>query len=197
MDRIRRASDRLERMIGDLLDVSRIEARRLTVEAARIDLISLVAEVIELVPGLEGRCRTAFATDALQVWADAERLVQVLSNLLSNALKYGDPDTPVEVAAERAGTMIRISVTNEGPGIAPDEVPRLFARFARTRSAQSGPAVGLGLGLYICRGIVEAHGGELWAESVPGERTHFRFTLRAAGAAEKSAPAPAPIQRAS
>ncbi len=180
VERIRRASDRLERMIGDLLDVSRIEARRLTVNAVRVDVPSLVAEVIQLVPGLEGRCHTALPSDARLVWADAERLVQVLSNLLSNALKYGDPDTPVEVSAERIGEMVRISVMNEGPGIAPDEVSGLFSRFARTRAATSGPAAGLGLGLYICRGIIEAHGGTLWVESVPGERTHFRFTLRAA-----------------
>jgi PAS domain S-box-containing protein len=189
VDRIRRANDRLERMIGDLLDVSRVEAQHLTVQPTRVDLPSLVGEVIQLVPGLEARCRTEVAPDAHLVWADAERLVQVLSNLLSNALKYGDPDTLIEVLAERTGEMVRISVANEGPGIAADELPRLFSRFARTRSAQSGPAAGLGLGLYICRGIIEAHGGEMWAESVPGERTHFRFTLRAAGAAGESASA--------
>jgi len=195
VDRIRKASDRLERMVSDLLDASRIEARRLSVNAGPVDLPPLVAEVIPLVPGLEGRCRTRLAPDALHVWADAERVVQVLGNLLSNALKYGDPDTPVELCAERAGEMVRISVTNEGPGIAPDELPRLFSRFARTRSAQSGPATGLGLGLYICRGLVEAHGGELWAESIPGQQTHFRFTLRAA--AERDSRAHAPMRRAS
>jgi signal transduction histidine kinase len=73
--------------------------------------------------------------------------------------------------------MVQVTVTNEGPGIAPDEVPKLFSRFARTRAAQSGGVPGLGLGLYICRGIVEAHGGRLWVESVPGDKTHFRFTL--------------------
>lgn len=195
VDRIRKASDRLERMVSDLLDASRIEARRLSVNAGPVDLPPLVAEVIPLVSALEGRCRTRFAPDALHVWADAERVVQVLCNLLSNALKYGDPDTPVELCAERAGEMVRISVTNEGPGIAPDELPRLFSRFARTRSAQSGPVTGLGLGLYICRGLIEAHGGELWAESTPGQQTHFRFTLRAA--AERDGRAHAPMRRAS
>lgn len=190
VERIQRASNRLERMIGDLLDVSRIEARRLTVQAVRVDLCSLVTEVIQLVPGLEGRCRAALAPDARLVWADGERVLQVLSNLLSNALKYGDPGTSIEVSAERVGEMIRITVTNDGPGIAPDELPLLFGRFARTRSAQSGPVTGLGLGLYICRGIIEAHGGELRAESVPGGKTHFRFTLRAASTAEQSTASP-------
>jgi signal transduction histidine kinase len=179
-------------MIDDLLDVSRIEARHLTVKAEPADLTSLVAEVVQLVPEVAGRCRTVLAPDATCARVDANRFVQVLSNLLSNAHKYGDPGTPIEVRSERTGTMVQVTVTNEGPGIAPDEVPRLFSRFARTRSAQSGATPGLGLGLYICRGIVEAHGGELWVQSVPGEKTHFRFTLpRAADGAEAQATAPA------
>jgi signal transduction histidine kinase len=100
-----------------------------------------------------------------------------LSNLLSNAAKYGDPETPIDVRVERESARVQITVTNEGPGIAPDEIPRLFSRFARTRSAQAGTAPGLGLGLYICHGIVEAHGGELRVDSIPGEKTHFSFTL--------------------
>jgi signal transduction histidine kinase len=75
------------------------------------------------------------------------------------------------------GAMVEITVTNEGPGIAPDELPLLFARFTRTRAAQGGQAPGIGLGLYICRGLVEAQGGRLWAESTLAQRTSFHFTL--------------------
>jgi PAS domain S-box-containing protein len=177
IERIRKASDRLERMIGDLLDVSRIEARRLVVHAESVDLGPLVAEVVALLPGVQSRCRVDIDPDAEHAWVDAERFVQVLSNLLSNAFKYGDPDTPVEVCLVAVDAMVQVTVTNEGPGISPDEVPKLFSRFARTRAAQSGGVPGLGLGLYICRGIVEAHGGRLWVESVPGDKTHFRFTV--------------------
>jgi signal transduction histidine kinase len=188
IERIRKASDRLERMIGDLLDVSRIEAGQLAVHAEPVDLRPLVADVVALLPGVESRCRIEIDPDAERAWVDAERLVQVLSNLLTNAFKYGDPDTPVDVSLEPVEGMVQVSVTNEGPGISPDEVPKLFSRFARTRAAQSGGVPGLGLGLYICRGIVEAHGGRLWVESVPGDKTHFRFTLPRAEEGEPARP---------
>jgi PAS domain S-box-containing protein len=177
IERIRKASDRLERMIGDLLDVSRIEAGQLAVQAESVDLRPLVADVVALLPWDQSRCRIEVDAEAERAWADGERFVQVLSNLLTNAFKYGDPDTPVEVCLEAVEGMVQVTVTNEGPGISQDEVPKLFSRFARTRAAQSGGVPGLGLGLYICRGIVEAHGGRLWVESVPGDKTHFRFTL--------------------
>jgi PAS domain S-box-containing protein len=180
IERIRSATLRLERMIADLLDVSRVASRRLEVKPETVTLRPLVAEAIELLPELAGRCRIAIAPDAACASADPGRFVQVLSNLLSNAHKYGDPGTSVEVSVDRVDAMIRVTVTNEGPGIAPDELPKLFSRFARTRSAQSGAVPGLGLGLYICRGIVESLGGTLWVESVPGEKTHVRFTLRPA-----------------
>ena len=86
--------------------------------------------------------------------------------------------------------MVEVRVTNEGPGIAADEVPRLFTRFARTRSARASTIPGIGLGLYICRGLVEALGGTLWVDSIPGDRTTFHFTLDFAVAA-KTASGPA------
>jgi PAS domain S-box-containing protein len=190
--RIRRASDRLERMIGDLLDVSRIGAGHFSVKMTAVRLSSLVEEAIELSPEVADRCRVTVAPEVDRALVDEGRCVQVLSNLLSNAGKYGEPGVPVDVQVERAGDMAQLTVTNEGPGIAPDELPRLFARFARTRSAEAGAKPGLGLGLYICRGIVEAHGGKLWVESVPGEKTHFRFTLPLAPRVDAAACAPGP-----
>jgi PAS domain S-box-containing protein len=185
VERIRRASESLERMIEDLLDVSQIDARRLTVRPVHVSVPALITEAMEVLPGVASRCRTEVEPGATCAWADAGRCVQVLSNLLSNAHKYGDPGTPIEVRAEPFEGMVKISVTNEGPGIAPDEIPELFSRFSRTRSARSGTAPGLGLGLYICRGLVEALGGKLWVESVPGGKTHFQFTLPPAEAREQ------------
>ncbi len=186
VERLRRASDRLERMIEDLLAVSCIESRRLDVRQERVSLTALLAEVLDLAPNVSSRCRTKIEPDADRAWADGGRVVQVLSNLLSNADKYGDPGTPIDLRAERSGEMVRISVTNEGPGIPPDEIEGLFSRFARTRTARAGRVPGLGLGLYISRRIIEAMGGKLWVESVPGDKTHFRFTLPLASAtAEK------------
>ncbi|WP_437329430.1 sensor histidine kinase [Sorangium sp. So ce381] len=110
------------------------------------------------------------------LWADPGRLEQVLTNLLSNAAKYGAPGTPIRIGVERRSGEVLVAVENEGKGIAPDELPRLFARYYRTSEAKAGGAAGLGLGLYIVRGLVEAHGGRIWAESEPGKAT-FRFTL--------------------
>jgi PAS domain S-box-containing protein len=174
---IRKASERLERMVADLLDVTRIEAHRLSVRPERTELSPLVCEAVESLPEAAGRTRTEVLAGATHSQVDRDRFVQVLSNLLSNAGKYSFPGTAIDVRVEPKGDMVEVCVTNEGPGIEPDELPKLFSRFGRTRSAQTGPTPGLGLGLYMSRGIVEAHGGKLWADSTPGRKTHFRFTV--------------------
>jgi PAS domain S-box-containing protein len=176
--RIGKASERLERMIGDLLDVSRVESHRLEVSSESVDLRAIFSEVIEQTPEVGcQQCRPHVDVDAATARADAGRVVQVLGNLLTNAQKYGNPGAPIEVRAERVNGMVRVSVTNEGPGIDRQEMSTLFARYSRTRAARGSRAPGLGLGLYISHGIVDAMGGELWVESVPGDKTHFRFTL--------------------
>jgi PAS domain S-box-containing protein len=177
LERIRGASDQLECMIGDLLDVSRIDSHRFRVRPHAQHLVPLLRDGIEATPACAERCRMQVTADSDTAIVDGQRFVQVLSNLLSNAAKYGYPGTPIEVELSRRDEMLEVTVTNEGPGIAPDEASRLFSRFARTRGAERGDTPGLGLGLYICRGIIDAHGGQLWVESEPGERTHFRFTL--------------------
>ncbi|AUX37480.1 MULTISPECIES: PAS domain S-box protein [Sorangium] len=168
----------LSRMISDLLDISRLESRRLELSRVEVDLPALVRATVE---------RTADATSGHPVdvdvrssvpplLADPGRLEQVLTNLLSNAAKYGAPETPIRIAVERRGGEVLVAVENEGKGIAPEELPRLFSRYYRTRDAKTGAAAGLGLGLYIVRGIVEAHGGRVWAESAHGTTT-FRLAL--------------------
>jgi PAS domain S-box-containing protein len=177
----------LNRLIGDLLDFSRIEAGRVTIRPQAVDLPTLVREVVD---------RQAAATSGHPVRvivrgmvpyleADPGRVEQVLTNLVSNAAKYGDPGTEivVEVAPlDRGGV---VAVTNHGPGLPPEELPRVFSRFYRTGCARSGPAEGLGLGLYISKGLVEAHGGRIWVQSVPGETTTFAFTLPTRSALER------------
>jgi signal transduction histidine kinase len=98
----------------------------------------------------------------------------VLTNLFTNAARYGFADTSITLTVDRRGGELVWSVTNLGPGIVAAELPRLFQRFRRAERTGSG---GLGLGLYIARGLVEAHGGRMWAESEPGGRTTFSFTL--------------------
>jgi signal transduction histidine kinase len=102
-----------------------------------------------------------------------------MDNLLTNALKYGDRGTPicVDVEVQAGARCVSVAVTNQGPGIAPDRLPYLFGRFQRAHDAQRRGARGIGLGLYITRELVEAHQGQIVAESVPGGNTTFRFTL--------------------
>lgn len=177
--RIRQSATRLQRMIGDLLDVSRIEARRFELIRKEIDLVQLAREVSDQVMAAAPDHPIRLETDERQLLlvADAARLEQVLMNLLSNAVKYGYPNTEVRVSVARVAGEARVSVSNWGDGIAPDELPTLFARFKRTHQAQEKQVRGIGLGLYIAKGLVEAHGGRIWAESTPGQTTVFHFTL--------------------
>ncbi len=113
----------------------------------------------------------------LHVWVDPDRVHQVLDNLISNAVKYGRPDAEIRIEWLNRGDRLEVVVTNHGPGIPAEELPQLFSRFGRTRGARTHRTPGIGLGLYIARGLVEAHGGRIWAESVPGQSTSFHFTV--------------------
>jgi PAS domain S-box-containing protein len=173
---IQAAIVRLTRMIDDLLDASRIEAHRLTVESRDLVVASLLDDVLGRMPSVATRC-VRDCPGELHVWADPARVEQVIVNLLSNAEKYSEPKTPIPMEARAEYGMVRISITSHGRPIPPDELPLLFSRFARTRDAKKGRASGLGLGLYISKGLVDAHGGRMWAESDPDGRTTFSFTL--------------------
>ena len=108
------------------------------------------------------------------VHGDPDRLQQVLANLLDNARKNAPPDTPIQVALSRVDGHARLVVEDEGGGVDPDQMERIFEKFVRGRD---GSVTGTGLGLYISRRIVEAHGGRIWAESAPGEHTRFVVEL--------------------
>ena len=174
-----KATHRLDRMIDDLLDVSRIEARRLRLEKKPVDLVSLVREVVdrtgELTRGHPANVQVKGAVPLID--ADPDRIEQILDNLLTNAAKYSYPSTPITVEVEPRAEEVIVSVTNEGPGIEPEDIPRLFTRFYRAEAARLQEIPGLGLGLYITKGLVEAHGGRIWVESERGRYTTFHFTL--------------------
>lgn len=182
--RIRAAARRLNRMIEDLLDASRIEARRLTIQPRSVGVAALAREVLERLPEVAARARIDVAPDATNVnaWADPDRVEQVLTNLLTNAVKYGDPDGPIDVAVTAREREIEVAVTNRGRAIPAEVLPRLFERYERGREARTARP-GLGLGLYICKGLLEAHGGRIWVDSAEG-RTRFHFTLPRDPAAE-------------
>lgn len=176
IENIRASVTSLARMIEDLVDASRLEAHRLNVEPRAIALRALVEEIVGRMPDLAPRIERR-VPEGLWVVADPGRLEQVLTNLLSNAAKYGDPDKPIRIDGREVGSHAEIAVTNEGAGIPADELPTLFQRFTRTRGARRGSVRGLGLGLYICKGLVEAQGGRIRAESTPDRTTTFRVTL--------------------
>jgi signal transduction histidine kinase len=178
-DRIRSSAFNLARMVDDLLDFSQIEAQRLHLERKWMDPRACVRETIERLSHMlkDLRVEISESGDLAPVFADPIRVEQVLGNLLSNAVKYGDKTREILVRLDRRGDELETSVTNHGPGIPPEELSRLFDRFTRSQSVYSSNVPGLGLGLYISKGLVEAHGGHIWVESVPDDTTTFHFTL--------------------
>ena len=178
--RIQRSADKLRRMTDDLLDASRLEAQRLTVERAPVNLRALLEEVTGTVPELAGHpVYTRFPDATPWISADHGRIEQVFRNLLSNAGKYGTPGTPVEVAIESRREGFEIVVENQGRGIRPEDMGRLFQRFGRPEASVRAGISGIGLGLYISKGLVQAHGGRVWVESTPGQSTAFHVLLPA------------------
>ncbi len=174
-ERILSGSRRLDRMIADLLDASQIDARRLTLAREPTDLAALIEGVIERASGATaGHAVTVNVPgDLPRVPIDPGRIEQVLFNLLANAAKYGSEACGITVTAERVEGAVRLSVLNEGPFLGREELESFFARFKRG----GGNLPGSGLGLYISRGIVEAHGGRIWAEADRPGWTAFRFTV--------------------
>jgi signal transduction histidine kinase len=180
--RICSASGRLNRMISDLTDASRIESKRLSIAPRPVELRAFIESVVEsLDEVVDGHAVHLTIEGEPLVWIDPDRVHQVLANLVTNAAKYGDPNTAIAIDVAPRGELVELLVTNHGPGIPPEQMPLLFSRFARTPAARASRAPGLGLGLYIAKGLVEAHGGSLWAESVPGKTTTFHVTLPTTG----------------
>ncbi len=168
----------LNRLVEDLLDISRAEGRRLSLHRAVGDLTEVVQEAIDGQQAAWPNRHIALHQEAapLLVEMDRGRILQVLTNYLSNALKYSPADSPVQVKVEREGVAIRVEVSDNGPGIPPEEQERIWERFYRVESHES-VIPGLGMGLYLCRMIIEQHEGQVGVESQPGVGSRFWFTL--------------------
>jgi PAS domain S-box-containing protein len=177
--RIQRSATHLDAMIHDLLDASVIDAGRLLLNRKATELVSWLEEAVDRVAVLASGHHVRIERQARDVHAavDQLRLERVMSNLISNAAKYGEPGKDIVVTVARHDSMLEIAVTNHGRGIPPAELPKVFDRFVRTEATRATRVEGLGLGLYISRGIVEAHGGQIWAESTPDDTTSFHFTI--------------------
>ena len=171
-------ADHMRDLIGDLLDVARIETGELSVAPAPADVATLVDEARSRFQSGGGRnnLRIDLSPVLPLVMADGRRIIQVLSNLLTNAARYSHEASAIGVSAVREGYHVAVSVTDEGRGIAAERLPHLFRKFSRLEGEDRGRDIaGSGLGLAICKGIVEAHGGRIWAES-EGLGMGARFT---------------------
>ena len=169
----------MTRLLDDLLDASRIRAGQFGLRRELCDLADCIEAVAARLNELDReRLRVAFGSGPLTGWWERTKIEQVVGNLVGNALKYSPRERSVSVSAERNSHEIYVAVSDQGMGIEANHMPRLFQRFYRTEGALASGLPGTGLGLYICRGIVEAHGGRLWAESAGrGQGATFRFTL--------------------
>ena len=187
--RIRSAALALARMVDDLLDMSLLEADRLKLERDWIDPRLLVKDTIDRVTHLTSNAHIKVVEEEglAPVYVDPMRINQVLGNLISNAVKYGEKESEIEVRLHREDGEVEVAVTNHGKGIEPEDIPRIFSRFMRSRATHGSGVRGLGLGLYIAKGVVKAHGGRMWAESTPGDTTTFHVTLPTAAANQEAA----------
>ena len=175
-ERIRRSAAHMKALTDDLLDLASIEAHRFTLRLRSVESRELVEDALLAASPLAEAKRITLAVELIDVprlEADPERIFRVLSNLLGNAIKFTPEGGAVTIRAERRGDDLSIAVADTGPGIAADQLPHVFERYWKVQST-SQP--GAGLGLYIASGIVEAHGGKLWAESSAGGAT-FTFIL--------------------
>ncbi len=178
---IEREADRLNRLVENLLDMSRIEGGALKPEKEWYPMDELVHDVLgRLQPELQGRTVTLDLPDNLPpVELDYMEIDQVLTNIIENAASYSPADSPIEISARVDGDQMVVSVADCGPGIPPVDLARIFDKFYRVKNiqARSTHAPGSGLGLAVSRGMVEAHGGRVWAENREGGGAIFRFTL--------------------
>ncbi len=171
------------RLVNELLDVSRIQSNRLELHMLPCDLALIVHEAVEDQRAANPDRTMTFTnlpSDAtIPIYADADRIAQVVTNFLTNALKYSTSDQPVELSIDLAASQARVSVHDHGPGISQEEQARLWERFYRVPgvTVQSGSSVGLGLGLYICRTIIDSHNGQIGVQSTPGVGSTFWFSL--------------------
>jgi signal transduction histidine kinase len=175
---IDRQSERLARLVEDLLFVSRIEAGTIRVQLEEVNFAAFLKDVVDaLTP--QGRSRVWLEVDrnGQRVVIDPHRTEQILRNLIENALKFSPPDSQVFLSGKVEEETIHLSVADQGVGIVKEEIPQIFERFHQAGHVMTREAEGAGLGLYITKRLVEAMGGDISVQSIPGEGTTFRVTL--------------------
>jgi len=178
IERIMRSAQRADRMIGDLLTISALETGRLVIDTRPVETAEFILSSVESQFTLAAAASVIVAPDLLPelppMEADEERLMDVLENLIGNAIKFTAPGGAITVGASRSEAQIKIWVKDNGSGIAPEQLPHIFDRYWQAKRNEHR---GVGLGLSICKGIVEAHGGRIWAESELCVGTTMFFTV--------------------
>jgi signal transduction histidine kinase len=175
------AADKLGGLVDNLLDAAKMDAGMLSVEYEPVRVERIAAAIVSRAQPLttQHELRIEAESGLPLVSADPMRVEQVITNLLENAIKYSPPGEPIAVQV-RGGAMLTVSVTDHGVGIAPEDAAHLFERFYRADTRFTRATPGVGLGLHICKGLVEAHGGHIWVESAgAGQGSTFSFTLPA------------------
>ncbi len=176
-------SHRLAAVLDEILNVTRIQSGDITLKLGEVDVHGVIEDTLKEIAAIapERVVTLDLAADIPDVTGDGEKLKQVLLNLMSNALKYSPEGAPIEVQARvnQGSDGLRISVTDHGMGIAERDRPKLFTSFTRVRNEQTELIRGTGLGLYICKKLVEAMGGDIWFDSTLGQGSTFTFTLPA------------------
>jgi NtrC-family two-component system sensor histidine kinase KinB len=169
---------RMKALVNDLLDLSRIEAGRIELEFEKVPVQTLFDHVQEVFKDQAEMKQVKLAIEPAgelpEVRADANKATWVLTNLVSNALRYVSHDGEIRITAKKIGSHVHLSVIDNGPGIPSEYQTKIFQKFVQVKGRQSG---GTGLGLAICKEIVRAHGGAIWVESSPGHGSTFTFTL--------------------
>jgi len=178
---VKQNSERLVNLINDFLDISRIESGKIVFEIKTHDIKSIIQEVVSTFKGLieekSLRLELKIPDRLPKVLVDHDRIIQVLNNLVSNAIKYTFPEKDIGISVDRKGNYVVVSVFDNGVGISPEDQKKLFTKFYRVDSSLTQETGGSGLGLSICKTIIERHGGKTWVESKEGEGSTFSFSI--------------------
>jgi PAS domain S-box-containing protein len=180
--------DRLVRLVNDILDFDSVEKGHLPLHRKPVEAVDMLRRAADVAHNAASQVHISFRIDApaVVVSADEDRILQVLNELVSNAIKFSPPDTQIRLAAQPTAASLNspaevcFSVEDKGRGVAPEKLERIFERFQQGDASDSRDLGGTGLGLALCRSIIEQHGGRIWAESAPGQGSRFLFTLPAA-----------------